>query len=53
MRTWRQGSVARLSLPDGGILYLKCLKYPLARLFSDQLHRLRGVGRLGAAGWGS
>lgn len=35
MRTWRQGVVGKLTLPDSETLYVKCLKYPLA-LFYDQ-----------------
>ncbi len=35
MRTWRQGVVGKLTLPDSETLYLKCLKYPLA-LFYDR-----------------
>lgn len=34
MRTWRQGVVGRVKLPDSSVLYVKCLKYPLA-LFYD------------------
>ena len=30
MRTWKQGVVGRLILSNGNIIFIKCLKYPLA-----------------------
>lgn len=33
MRTWRQGVVGKLTLPNSKTLYIKCLKYPLAILY--------------------
>jgi hypothetical protein len=35
MKTWRQGSIGKLSLPNLKCLYIKCLKYPLG-LFYDE-----------------
>jgi len=31
MRTWKQGRIGKITLPDATILYLKCMKYPSAQ----------------------
>lgn len=33
MRTWKQGRIGKIAQPDGAILYVKCLRYPLARFY--------------------
>jgi hypothetical protein len=33
MRTWKQGTLGRMTLPDSSMLFMKCLKYPLARIY--------------------
>lgn len=34
MRTWKQGRIGKIALPDATILYMKCLKYPLAQFYA-------------------
>ena len=33
MRTWKQGRIGKIPQPDGGALYVKCLRYPVARFY--------------------
>ena len=35
MRTWKQGRIGKIALPDATILYIKCLKYPLAQFYAQ------------------
>jgi hypothetical protein len=37
MRTWRQGVLGIIALPISKTLYLKCLKYPLALFYENEL----------------
>ena len=37
MKTWRQGVLGKITLPDTSCLYLKCLKYPLALFYEDEM----------------
>ncbi len=40
MRTWRQGVLGKIVLPDSTCLYLKCLKYPLAIFYEHAIGEL-------------
>ena len=35
MKTWKQGNLGRFVIQDSRILFLKCLKYPLAAIFES------------------
>ena len=33
MRTWKQGRIGKIKFPDSNLLYIKCLRYPLAQFY--------------------
>jgi hypothetical protein len=33
MKTWKQGRIGKITFPDSSILYVKCLRYPIARFY--------------------
>jgi hypothetical protein len=35
MRTWKQGRIGKINLADSNILFVKCLKYPVAQFFRE------------------
>ncbi len=44
MRTWKQGIIGRLQLPDSSIVYIKCLKYPLSSFHDRYDIKVRAFG---------
>jgi hypothetical protein len=45
MKTWKQGVVGHIVLPNSKILFVKCLKYPLAKFyenFDSEAQELKG-----------
>ena len=37
MKTWKQGVLGKIALPNSKYLYLKCLKYPLALFYENEI----------------
>ena len=35
MKTWKQGVIGILTLPNSNTLFIKCLKYPLGKIFES------------------
>jgi hypothetical protein len=35
MRTWKQGIIGEISIPQSECIYIHCLKYPLGKVYKD------------------